>query len=310
MKPPPSGKRAAVGVLRQVSPTLHHKFLRWRFQAKLPAVYRSGAPLAFTMPGREAGFFSHFFQVIGAIDFCRSLGHTLILDFRGGPYADNDRTENWWTYYFEPDPFLFGQAASTDVLVAHAEREAFARYGANLAPAVANEIMSAIQVRSPIRDKVDSFVADHFRGSKVIGIHYRGTDKVEKEAVRVPYEYVASQVDRQDASAQLFVAADEAAFLAYMVEHFGDRVFFLDALRSDDGAPIHSMAGSQGLGYRAGEDALIDCLLLSRCQRLLRTDSNLSKACSVFNPKQPAVDLTREFSREAQRTAQQNSRPH
>ena len=40
------------------------------------------------------------------------------------------------------------------------------------------------------------------------------------------------------------------------------------------------------------KEALIECLLLSRCDILVRTDSNLSHACRLFSPKQKVIKLS------------------
>ncbi len=43
-------------------------------------------------------------------------------------------------------------------------------------------------------------------------------------------------------------------------------------------------------------DALLDALLLSQCDFLLRTESNLSKSCRFFNPTQENINLSTEFA--------------
>jgi hypothetical protein len=47
--------------------------------------------------------------------------------------------------------------------------------------------------------------------------------------------------------------------------------------------------------YKKGEGALIDCLLLSRCNTLIRTTSFLSAWASIFNPKLPIVLVNRPY---------------
>ena len=62
----------------------------------------------------------------------------------------------------------------------------------------------------------------------------------------------------------IFVATDEEPFLQFMKTKFRRRlVYYKDAYRSDDGQPLHF---NQALSaYKKGEDALLDCLLLSKC---------------------------------------------
>ena len=152
-----------------------------------------------------------------------------------------------------------------------------------------------IRPRAHIRERVDSYVRTNFDSAFVIGIHYRGTDKFE-DAPRVPYEQVrAAVLDAINAAAparyKLFVATDEQAFLEYMLDLFPGRLLYLDMYRSVDSAPIDVV---QGDNHRKGEDAVMDCLLLSRCDHLVRTASNLSLCSTLFNPDIPVVLLNHE----------------
>ena len=134
----------------------------------------------------------------------------------------------------------------------------------------------------------------YLQGARIIGVHYRGTDK-RQDAPRVPYEAVASaviaQAAREGGDWKLFAASDEQAFVDFMRERFGARVACLDMRRSTDGSPIDVV---QGDNRRKGADAVLDCLLLSRCDALLRTASNLGLCASFFNPRVLVVELSRE----------------
>ena len=63
------------------NPSIYYQIQQWKFIRRLPEKYHSGIPMTFVMKDRQAGFFSLFFQVLGAADFCRKQGHNLILDF-------------------------------------------------------------------------------------------------------------------------------------------------------------------------------------------------------------------------------------
>ena len=140
-----------------------------------------------------------------------------------------------------------------------------------------------------MQEQVDRYWLDHIKDVHVIGIHYRGTDKVE-EAAMVPYD--AGCLTSVDPALQragpnrgkIFVATDEQAFLDHMLEQFPGQVLYREMPRSVDGRPIHKRSGD---GFRSGADAVIDCLLLSRCSELVRTDSNLGLFATFFNPELP-----------------------
>jgi hypothetical protein len=180
----------------------------------------------------------------------------------------------------------------------------FGRYGNTLSINAAHQVMANVSVKNHIRTKADDFAAQHFAGRHVIGVHYRGTDKVNQrdkgtlvEAVRVPYDYVFEHLENYDTSSLFFVASDEAEFVTAMTQRFGDRVLAYDAIRSQGGWGIHyEQRGSSP--YQAGEDALVDCLLLSKCNHLVRTESALSRFSNVFNPALKPINLTDRYNRD------------
>lgn len=280
-------------------PFWYQALLRPRVLKLLPSACSRQAPLSIVMEDREAGFFSNFFQVLGAIDLFGPRRYDLALDYRHAPFVDRERGEDWWSYYFDPNRFRFGPPGSAVQELSRPEDlQLISRYGGRLPPVVAHRHLGHIRLQPNVAGRVADYVERNFRGGRIIGVHYRGTDKVDstgKEAGRVPYNYVVDQMAEAGSDAMFFIATDEVAFVDAVQDRFPTRVLCLDAIRSTDGKPVHFTAGVRGMGYRAGEEALIDSLLLSRCALLLRTDSNLSHACSFFNPHQQTVNLTKKY---------------
>ncbi|MCB1124766.1 MAG: hypothetical protein KJT03_24645, partial [Verrucomicrobiae bacterium] len=93
----------------------------------------------------------------------------------------------------------------------------------------------------------------------------------------------------------LFVATDEEAFISHLKERGDIGISYTHSLRSADNKPVHFSEGHRS-NYQLGFEALLDCLLLSRCDFLLRTESNLSKVSEFFNPSIESIDLSREFA--------------
>ena len=87
---------------------------------------------------------------------------------------------------------------------------------------------------------------------------------------------------------RIFVATDEHDFLKFIKEAFPGKVISIEMDRSIDGSPIHMNARDP---FLQGEQALIDALLLSKTQVLIRTQSNLSLWSSYFNPTLPVITL-------------------
>lgn len=245
------------------------------------------------------GLFSELASVLGMLEHYehwQAQYAGVRIDFKDqGLYFDPAVGNNWWEYYFEPVR-LGTEENSITRAVSVGQHVRFA-YWAETAMtrkrgfALLNRYVS---VKPHVRQEVDSFARERFEGAFMIGIHYRGTDK-EEEAPRVPYEDVRAAVRTAIAGIGtdrygLFLATDEQAFVEYMLNAFPNRVNCWETLRSTDGTP-NWVSGKHN--YKKGEDAVIDCLLLSRCHLLIRTQSNLSLCSALFNPEMPQIILNR-----------------
>jgi Nodulation protein Z (NodZ) len=248
--------------------------------------------------GYQPGLFSQFATVLGLLEYVhrwpgRYAG--LRVDFaEQGLYYDPSAGPNWWDYYFEP--LALGVAAAPVRTVSDDEMFYFARRVETSMPRARAAELVALHVRpvARVRDKVDTWVRERFVRAHVIGVHYRGTNK-HQDAPRVPYEAVAAAVRTAAPAAsapwKIFVATDEQAFLDFMRARFPGRLACLDMHRSTDGSPIDVVPGDN---FRKGEQAVMDCLLLARCDHLVRTASNLSLCATFFNPRLPVALLSRE----------------
>jgi hypothetical protein len=118
-------------------------------------------------------------------------------------------------------------------------------------------------------------------------LHYRGTDK-GGEAPRVEWATVKSEVlsflEKVRTIKTIFLASDEPEF----VEYFMGLSWPVKVAQYNcaeiyrGGIPTHKTTGD---GYQKGKEALITCLLLSRCEYCIKTSSYLSAWSKIFNPK-------------------------
>jgi hypothetical protein len=288
--------------IKRYAPTLHaelarvkyDKLLQWHFTEYT----KSKTPITLVMEDRTAGFFSNYFQVLGALDFCVRYRFNLVLNFSSGLYLDSESGSNWWEHYFETSQFHFSPivAQSVCLVVNTTEQRNFAYHGRYLPLDRGFFLTTQVRIRRSILERVNQFAREHLDGRYVVGVHYRGTDKVNgltSEAVRVPYADVVRYLTEScDPTTHFFVATDEQAFLDELQSKFGARTIHYNALRSRDGNPVHVLSAIHSR-TKIGEDALVECLLLSKCRRLIRTDSNLSYACRFFNPTLPVITLSK-----------------
>jgi len=170
-------------------------------------------------------------------------------------------------------------------------------YDAVLTVGFANYLINKyLVVREDVVSEVDEFCSQHFAERRVVGVHYRGTDKVRESPV-VSYERVRRNIDRylelHPTTDCVFVATDDANFLDHLQNAaLGPTVVYRDdSFRSRDGSSIHESSSTDK--YAINRDAIVNCLILSRCEALLKTASILSGWSKLFNPRLPVVMLNK-----------------
>jgi hypothetical protein len=139
-------------------------------------------------------------------------------------------------------------------------------------------------VHPAILEQADAFADAHMSAGPVLGIHFRGTDHHREYRV-VDYGLVTAAVDRYFPEHEaVFVTTDEQGFVDFARARLAGRRIVVPR---ESVQPQHCI--DQGDNYEKGLHALTDCLLLSRCQALIKTPSALSAWAKAFNPLMDVV---------------------
>lgn len=246
------------------------------------------------------GMFATFNLVLGHLHLYdrgeyRHLAGLMVHFGREGNYYDPAYGPNWWSYYFEPLELGSRHDAILQSVTESQNQNAWA-VRRLLSRHEAYEIITKyVKVKPFIINKANQFASDNFGQNFVIGVHYRGTDK-SSEAPRVPYEQaiqtIANQTEALGEGYRIFVATDEKAFLEHVQGVFPNKVVFIEAHRSSDASSVHH---SDNDPYHLGEEALLDAVLLSKCNLLIRTSSSLSLWSTYYNPELPVIMLSQRY---------------
>lgn len=165
-------------------------------------------------------------------------------------------------------------------------------------------IDSFVRPRAYILQKVDDFFEKHMVGHDVIGVHARGTDAISLQEFRphrhaslVLSKYVA-QIERlldTRPKAKIFVASDDQSSVNYLTEAFGSRVITYASIRHQGGEAAGQgptgwimpayIAGDHHLAAQNGEEAVVEYLLLSRCDHLVHNGSSLARTVLLNVPE-------------------------
>lgn len=255
-----------------------------------------------TAPVYNPGLFSVFNTVLGALDsYDRGYISGLSIDFeKNGWYFDERHGSNWWNYYFEPIELGNNDSCVAKKLFPTYQKIIFAYQSQfEMSRERAHELIQKyIHVRPHIMKQIDDFCSQNFENKFIIGVHYRGTDKLTEASPISRTDIVArineSLSEYHNKSVKIFVATDDASFCSFIKEQFPSLIVMRDALRSDNDMGVHTRSDLDP--YQKGEDAIIDCLLLSRCNVLIKMASNLSDSSLCFNPEISVVRLNVSYS--------------
>jgi hypothetical protein len=245
------------------------------------------------------GFFAVLQSILFILVYCENNKLYPDISARGGLYGEKTGTVDWFAQLFNavqiPDRTIVDRLVSRrDVRTSRVrgvEDLGFrARYDKTLSLAEASALFSKYYRPAPdVIADVDVLAKRLEISASTIGVHYRGTDKIH-EAGKVPWQKLCDAVDEMSGKhhqpTNIVLASDDAQF----IEFFRTRAFRIPvnvvpaAYMPKGDTPVH-FSGHPGLAI--GREALVTCLLLSRCGFLIKTPSYLSAWAKIFNPSLP-----------------------
>ena len=150
-----------------------------------------------------------------------------------------------------------------------------------------NEIfMNYIKINNKIINKANDIFNELFnKDDYIIGCHIRGTDKKkhiggDKIEPIIYYKYI-NYLLKKNKNAKLFLATDDSSYFNEFINKYPNRVkYYSNVIRSEKNAFLDSSIKDN---YKKGEDVLIDCILLSKCNYLLKCSSAVSEFAIYLN---------------------------
>jgi len=272
----------------------------------------------------NTGFFAYFMMALTQLKFAETHGLKPVVNFNEphNHFFEVGHSKNIWENYFEP----VNELSADDLNNFNAREITFIdhkyhdRPGNAADPPQTDELSTKvwleahramkaaltkkyIRPRSFVLDLVDNFYTQYMSEQAVLGVHIRGTDKDvdqkgrryvhQEELVRKigPDEYFP-YVDKYlivHPEARIFVATDQQQYLDSFKERYGDIVITNSVTRTTGDQPIFRQ--KMGSKFQRGVEVMCDCLLLSRCDYLIKGWSNVSEAAICFNPSIPVIDV-------------------
>lgn len=169
-----------------------------------------------------------------------------------------------------------------------------------------------VRPRQYIQDRAAEFVSRHFTGHRVIGLHIRGTDAVSQEEGRLfrknslaieRYLEIIAVEKQKTPDAKIFVATDSVDSLSAIKEVYGDSVLSYSTIlhahgqaagKGPTGALMPSyFASDPNIAVENGAEAVVDFLILRRCDLLIHNGASLARTVLLSDPVMPHYNTHR-----------------
>jgi len=157
-----------------------------------------------------------------------------------------------------------------------------------------------------LNDKTNEMLEPHFQlfdNNKVLGVHIRRTDKflvgaygTTPSQVPVDLEFFRKEIDNIiDSYDLIFLATDCSDTCKYMKDIYGKKLIFnRNTVRGKESISIHNNFKNVS-GYIKGLDVVTDTYLLSRCQHLIRSTSNVSMYSLFINSNLTYLNVNEKY---------------
>jgi hypothetical protein len=268
-----------------------------------PRVLEKHAPEEHTLvvTACNAGFFSHVNRVVNHLH--HSLGRDGCVAVRADWRANEDiplfvygtgGDGELWERFFEPLAFPNAphrerstwEYADLSMTGLHAYR--MYKRGSGWRADYGRTFAEHVHVREELRRRADALWREGGVGDRCVGVHYRHPGHGHECPRPIPsieafIEWARSLLGR-GSSESVVLATDVREAVDRFREAFGERLLVQPGVaRVHAAEDQHASAASPSVAL--GEQALVDALLLARCEAMVHTVSNLATAVGYMNPR-------------------------
>ena len=230
----------------------------------------------------KAGFFSNFRGTVSAFKKCEEMNLLpYVLWGRDSIYYDEKYGDNVWEYYFKQ----ISELGDDKVTI---EQDFSWRNLPHTRKKMNDLIKKYVIVNDEIQSEMDDFYNKNFKGKNILGVHIRLTDKstfhTEKKTIISIDNYkkhIKNYLDLH-ANSYAYISTDSNDYIDGLIGEFGDKVIIKnDTIRTSGEMSVHHH--TKGDGYKKGKDVVLDTLLLSKTNFLIKGISNVSLSSLFFN---------------------------
>lgn len=235
----------------------------------------------------DRGLFSFILQHISN---CRELYGSSFksnfdLRYKTAYFDDKILNKNTWEYFIDSETDL--EVSENTISEYWLGKVNFYGYDFNYGNIderiIARDIINKhIKFKKEILNSVDKFFDEKMKGFKILGIHKRGTDismhhkKIDIDNYFYEIDLILSDYDI------IFLCTDEKEVIDMFKIRYNN-IITIDSKTLSDNPNIPSFKYRKD-GYLMGFEVIVESILLSKVDFLLKTNSNVSNFSLLYNP--------------------------
>lgn len=252
-----------------------------------------------------AGFFSCFNKVMNHL--ACSLHHNWIIAIEADwhislvngrpnfPYG-TQKDGNLWEHFFQPLPFRklpfllpIRTSAYKDYSITDTAAYDLYKSGQEWRNIYHAAYAKYIRIRPHIQEKVEQIYRDYLAGNYCIGVHVRNDSHAyEQKTGKMPatekyVEKIKENFPPNNKKTIIYLATDVEKVVSDFKHILGDKVIVQPNVTRSACHGKQRWCNNPDPQLKDGEEILIDCLLLARCNVIIHTTSNIATAVGFIN---------------------------
>tara|TARA_B100000787_G_C16178877_1_gene290585 strand:+ start:647 stop:1675 length:1029 start_codon:yes stop_codon:yes gene_type:complete len=241
-----------------------------------------------------AGLFSNVLFVLNHLKLAKKKNYIPFVDMQNFPTIYNEsqkihNTFNAWEYFFE-------NYTSININEIYQSKNVF--IASNLFQKDFFKDTNTDDLREYFRDNlkvnqrykkiINFFSEKHFKNKKVLGVHFRGTSykrspghplpATKKQILKKIY-----QLQLNESYDKIFFVTEEENYKNFLVSNLSSKSLFLKSSYRSDKNDAFEIYPRRLHRFKLGREALLEAMLLSKCDALIYITSNISSASIAWN---------------------------
>jgi len=249
------------------------------------------------------GFFSNFTFVFNNLIKAKKKGYNVLVDMENYPTIYNEKnkifnTYNSWEYYFKQTSkksinlkynykkLFFSKLIFTKDMEKNLDKLKKNKYALKI-------LNNYIKIQDIHKKELKKKLRKKFNNKKILGVQISGTTQkiVINHQLPIMPEQLIKEIEKifiREKCHKIFLVTEDLQYFNILKKYFKNKIIYLNSFRSSAspfGNHIKAFTGypRQNHRYNLGREILIEALMLSNCDVILYSDSNVSRAAILFS---------------------------